>query len=177
MARFKLDRVPSPARAFWEPFNLYKVPSSLMRELKCDQHRLRNRSGMWIRAWICRSRIYFISAAPSRETTTRIPLMETAGARSREILRYRRDPQDAIPKQPCSCPSCYFTIRSISPTLRSGLSPVAACLANRHPRHFPSMAPRAHAPSPRSAPPYGRETANRGLLPGICGRSAAPFPC
>ena len=51
------------------------------------------------------------------------------------------------------------------------------CLVNRHPRHFPSTAPRAQAPSPRSAPPYGRETANRGLLPGICGRSAAPFPC
>jgi hypothetical protein len=39
------------------------------------------------------------------------------------------------------------------------------CLVNRHPRHFPSMALRAHAPSPRSAPPGCRETANRGLLP------------
>ena len=35
------------------------------------------------------------STASSRETTTRIPLMETVGARSREILGYRRDPQAA----------------------------------------------------------------------------------
>ena len=40
-------------------------------------------------------------------------------------------------------PIIYFTIRSISPTLRSGLSPVADRLANRHPRHFPSTAPKA----------------------------------
>ena len=41
-----------------------------------------------VRAWICRSRICFFSAAPSGETTTCILLMETAGAR----LRNQRGP-------------------------------------------------------------------------------------
>src|SRR4051812_19941480 len=58
------------------------------------------------------------------------------------------------------------------------------CLANRHPRHFPSMALRAHAPSPRSAlrtaekqpiEGYSREFADDPQRHFLAERSTAPL--
>jgi hypothetical protein len=88
-SRIKFRTVKAGCNALLPPINdcfmiTFSFPLDALRSLRhndtCCRDYFRNWPVDRFRVWIWRSRIYFISAAPSRETKARI-LMKMAGAR------------------------------------------------------------------------------------------------